>query len=93
LNDALVIRRKLVNNLSDGCALERTLKTSNDITSSPSLGAVGKEVSHSRKNVESRVNRNTKRKLSSRSKKSPTDGWRLKNKEFYEISLASTNSL
>ena len=28
LNDALVIRRKLVNNSSTGCALERTLKTS-----------------------------------------------------------------
>jgi len=85
LNDALVIRRELVKNSSADCALERTLKTSIDTTLIPSLGAVGKNAPHSRKNFESRVKRNIKRKLLSRSKKPPTDGWRSNDKEFDEL--------
>ena len=46
---------------------------------------MGKEVSHSRKNVESRVKRNDKRKLLSRSTRPTSDGWRLNDKEFYEL--------
>ncbi len=69
LNDALVIRRELVNKSSTSGALVRTLKTSIDTTLSPSLWAAGKKVPHSRKNVESKVKRNIKRKLLSRSKK------------------------
>jgi len=85
LNDALVIRRELINKSSVGNAHESTLKTSIDTTLSPSLGAVGKEVPHSRKNVESRVKRNIKRNFLCRSKRPPTDGWRLNDKEFDEL--------
>jgi len=85
LNDALVIRRKIVKNSSVGSAIVRTLKASIDTTFSPCLRAVGKEVPHSRKNVECRVKRNTKRKLLSRSKRPPTNGWRLNDKEFDEL--------
>jgi hypothetical protein len=46
---------------------------------------VGNEVSHSRKNVESRVKRNVKRKLLSRSKRPTANGWRLNDKEFDEL--------
>ena len=62
-----------------------TLKTSIDTTLSSSLGTMGKEVPHSRKNVESRVKRNIKRKLLNRSKRPSTDGWRLNHKEFDEL--------
>jgi hypothetical protein len=75
----------LVNNSSAGGALVRTLKTSIDTTLSPSLGAADKEVPHSRKNIESRVKRNIKRKLLSRSKKPPTNGWRLNDNEFDKL--------
>jgi len=85
LNDALIIRRELVNNSSASCALERILKTSIDTTSSPSLWAVGKEFPHSRKNVESRMKQKIKRKLLSRSKKTSTDGWKLNEKELDEL--------
>ncbi len=85
LNDAFVIRRELVKNSSASSAIDRTLKTSIDTTLSPCLKAVGNDVSHSRKNVESRVKRNVKRKLLSRSKRPTTDGWRLNDKEFDEL--------
>jgi hypothetical protein len=85
LNDAFVVRRILVKNSSDGSAIVRTLKTSIDTTLSPCLGAVGNEGSHSRKNVKSRVNRNVKPRLLNRSKRLPTDGWRLNDKEFDEL--------
>jgi hypothetical protein len=85
LNDAFVTRRKFDLNSPTGCALEGILKTSIDTTLSPSLGAVGKEVPHSRKNVESRVKRNIKRNFLCRSKRPPTDGWRLNDKEFDEL--------
>ncbi len=42
---------------------------------------MGNEVSHSRKNAESRV----KRKLLSRSKRPTIDGWRLNDKEFDKL--------
>ena len=58
LNDAFVIRRGLDLNSLNGCVLERTLNTSIDNTSSPSLGIVGKEIPRSRENVESRFKRN-----------------------------------
>jgi hypothetical protein len=74
-------------NSSPGCLLERTLKTSIDTTLSPSLGTVGKEDPHSRKNVESRVKRNIKRKLLSRSERPRADGWRLNDKEFDELHI------
>jgi hypothetical protein len=82
LNDAFVIRREIAKNSPAGSAIVRTLEASIDTTWSPYLEAVGKEASHSRKNVESRVKRNIKRKFLSRSKKPPTDGWRLSDKEF-----------
>ena len=81
LNDAFAIRREIVKNSPAGSTIDRTLKTSIDTTLSPCLEAEGKEVSHSRKNVESRVKRNVKRKLLSRSKRSTTNWWRLNNKE------------
>ena len=84
-NDAFVIRRELFKNSPIGSAIDRTLKTSIDITLSPCLEAVGNEVSHSRKNVESRVKRSVKRKLFSRSKRPTTDGWRLNDMEFDEL--------
>jgi hypothetical protein len=46
---------------------------------------MGKEVPHSRKHAESRVKRNIKRKFLSRSKRPPTDGWRLNDKEFEKL--------
>ena len=86
MNDVHFIRWQLVNNSLAGCAIVRTLKTSIEIiTLSPSSGAVGKEGPHSRKNVESRVKRNIKCKLLIHSKKPPTDGWRLNEKEFDEL--------
>ena len=74
-----------------GSAIVRKLETSIDTTLSPCLQAVGKEVSHSRKNVESRVKRNVKQKLLSRSKRPPTDGWRMNDKELMN-STVFTNS-
>ena len=49
------------------------------------MGALGCEGSHSRKNAESRGQRNVKRKPLSRSKRPPTDGWRLNDKEFDDL--------
>ena len=49
------------------------------------MKVVGNEVLHSRKNVESRMKRNVKRKLLSRSKRPTTDGLRLDDKEFDEL--------
>ena len=70
MNDTFVIRRELVNkNSSTGGAIVRALKTSIYTTLSPSVGSVGKKVPYSRKNVKSRVKRNIKRKLFSRSKR------------------------
>ena len=92
LNDAFVIRRELINNSPAGSAINRTVKTSIDTTLSPCLKAVGIEVSHSRKNVESRVKRNAKRKLLSRSKRPTTDGWRLNDIEFDKPNTVFTNS-
>ena len=74
LSDAFVIRRELVENSSAGSAIDRTLQTSVDTTLSTCLKAVGNEVVHSRKNVESRVKRKVKRKLLNRSKRPTTDG-------------------
>ena len=65
--------------------IDRASKTSIDTTLSTCLKAVGNEILHSRKNVESRVKRNVKRKLLSRSKRPATDGWRLNGKEFDEL--------
>ena len=87
MNDAFVIRREIAKPSPDGSAIVRTLKTSIDTKLSPCLGAVGKKVSHFRKNVESRVKRNFKRKLLSRSNRPPTDGWRLNDKEFDELHI------
>ena len=81
----LLLDENFLKNPSAGSAIVRTLKTSIDTTLSPYLGAVGKEVPHSQKNVESGVKHNTKRKLLSRSKRPPTDGWRLNDKEFDEL--------
>ena len=75
LNDALVIRREIIKNSPAGSAIDRTLKTSIDTTLSPCFETVGKEVSHSRKNVESRVKRDVKQMFLSRSKRPPTDVW------------------
>ncbi len=55
LNDVFVIRREIVKNASASSAIVLTLKTSIDTTLSPCLGAMGKEVPHSRNNVKSRV--------------------------------------
>ena len=86
LNDAFVVRKKLVKNSSAGSAIVRTSwKTNIDTTFSPCLGVVGKEVPHSRKNVGSKVKQNIKRKALSRIKRPPTDGWRLNDKEFDEL--------
>ena len=81
----LIIRRELPLNSSASYVLEHILKTIIDTTLSPSLGTVGRGAPHSRKNVESRVKRNIKRKLLSRTKRPPTDGWRLNDKEFNEF--------
>ncbi len=83
LNDALVKGRELVKNSSVGSAIVRTLKTGIDTTLSPCLGAVVEEVeevSHSRKNVETKRKRDVKRKLLSRRKQPTTEGWRLSDK-------------
>jgi hypothetical protein len=85
LNDAFVIRRELVKNSPAGSTIDRTWKTSIDTTLSPCLEAMCNEVSHSRKNVESRVKRNVKRKLLIRSRRPTTDGCRLNDKEFDEL--------
>ena len=58
MNDAFVISRKIAKNSPVVSAIVRTLETSIDTTLSLCLEAAGKEVSHSRKNVESRVKRN-----------------------------------
>ena len=85
MSDAFVIRRELVENSSAGSAIDRTLQTSVGTTLSTCLKAVGNEVLHSRKNVESRVKRKVKRKLLNRSKRPTTDGWRLNDKESDEL--------
>ena len=85
MNDAFVIRREIAKDSPVGSAIVPTLETSIDTTLSPCLEAVGKGVSHSRKNVESRVKRNIKRKFLSRSKRPTTDGWRLNYKKFDEL--------
>jgi hypothetical protein len=87
LNDAFVVRRELVKNSSDGSAIVRTLKSSIDTTLSPCLGAVSEKVSHSRKNFESKRKRDIKQKFLSRSKRPPTDGWRLSDKKFDELHI------
>jgi hypothetical protein len=69
LNDIFVIRREIAKISPAGSAIVCTLKTRIDTTLSPCLEAVGKEVSHSQKNVESRVKLNIKRKFLSCSKK------------------------
>ncbi len=48
---------------------------------------MGRYFPHSRMNIQSRVKRNVKRKLLIRSKKSPTDGWRLNDKEFDDLHI------
>jgi hypothetical protein len=86
LNDALVIKRKLDLNPPTGCVFEHTLTPSIDTTSSPNLGVVGEKILHYRKSsVESRVKRVVKRKLASRSKIPPANGWILNDKEFNEL--------
>jgi len=55
LNDVFAIRREIDKNSPVNSAVVRTLETSIDTTLSPCLEAVGKGVSHSRKNIESRV--------------------------------------
>ena len=85
MSDAFVIRRELVENSSAGSAIDRTLQTSVGTTLSTCLKAVGNEVVHSRKNVESRVKRKVKRKLLNRSRRPTTDGWRLNDNEFDKL--------
>jgi len=84
LNNTFVIRREIAKNSPAGSAIVCTLETSIDTTLSPCLEAVGKGVSHSRKHVESRVKRNIKRTFLSRSKRPPSDGWKLNDKKFDE---------
>ncbi len=81
MNDALVIREEIVPTPPAISATERTLEASIDTTLSHELGT-SEEVLHSRGNVESRVKQIVKRKLASRSKRRPTDGWRLNDTEF-----------
>jgi hypothetical protein len=86
LNDAFVIKRELDTSPPVDCVLEDTLTTSIDTTRSPNLGIVGeKSIVYLRKSVESRVKQNVKRKLISRSKRPPTDKWRLNDREFNEL--------
>ena len=85
LNDALVIKRELGSNPPAGCVLEHTLTTRIDTKLSPNLGFVCENILQLRKSDESKVKRNVKRKLISCSKRSPTDGWRLNDREFNGI--------
>ncbi len=84
LNDALVIRGKVVPTPPSSSTIVRTLGTSIDTTLGPLL-RTSEEVLHSGGNVESRVKRIVKRKLASRSKRPPTDGWRLNDIEFDQL--------
>ncbi len=84
LNGALVIREEIVPTPPAGSVIERTLKTSIDTTLSPKLQA-SEEVLQYGRNAESRVKRIVKRKLASRSRRPPTDGWRLIDTNFYKL--------
>ena len=84
MNDALVIDRGIVSTPFASNAIDRTLKTSIDTTLSP-LSRAGEEVSQSEKLVKPKVKRIVKRKLTNRSKRPPTDGWRLNDTEFNKL--------
>ena len=84
MKDALVIEREIVPPSLASVAIDRTLKTSIDTTLSPLL-RTGEEVSHSEKLVKPKVKRIVKRRLTNRSKRPPTDGWRLNDTEFNEL--------
>ncbi len=84
LNDALVIRGKVVPTPPASSKIVRTLGTNIDTT----LGLLlrtSEEVLHYGGNAKSRVKRIVKRKLVSHSKRPPTDGWRLYDKEFDQL--------
>jgi hypothetical protein len=85
LSDALFIKRELDSNPPSGCVLKHGLTTSIDTTLSLNLSVIGEKILHSGKSVESRVKQNVKRKLASRSKRPPTDGWRLNDREFNQF--------
>jgi len=85
LNDARVIKRELYFNPPAGCVLEHTLTISIDTTLSPILGVMGEQILRFGKSDESRVKRVVNRKLASRSKRLPTDGWKLNDRKFNEL--------
>ena len=84
MNYALVVRGEIVPTPLASSTIDRTLGTSIDTTLS-SLSRTSEEVLHSGGNVESRVKRIVKLKLASRSKRPPTDGWRLDDTEFDQL--------
>ncbi len=84
LNDALVICEEIVSTSPASCTIVRTLGTNMDITSSPLL-KTSEEVLHSGGNIKSRAKRIVKRKLASRSKRPPTNGWRLNEEGFEQL--------
>ncbi len=86
LNDALVAHGEIVSTPSASCKIYRTLGTSIHTTLGPLL-RTSEEALHSGGNVESRVKRIVKRKLASRSKRPPTDGWRLNDTEFDKLHI------
>jgi hypothetical protein len=92
LNYALVVRGEIILTPPAGSAIERTLETRIDTALSPKLRAREK-VLHSGGNLKSRVKWIVKRKLASRSKRPPTDGWRLNGTEFNQLHSFFTNSL
>ncbi len=84
LNDALFTKGEIVPTPPASSSVDCTLETSIDTTSSP-LSRTSEEVLRSGGNVESIVKRIVKRKLASRSKRPPTDGWRLNDTEFDKL--------
>ncbi len=84
MNDALANRGEFFPTPLASSTIDRTLGTSIDTTLGPLL-RTSEEVLHSWGDVESRVKGIVKRKLASRSKRPPTDGWRLNDTKFDQL--------
>ncbi len=72
-------------NKNIGCNIDTSLTSIEALTLN--LGIVSKEVSIplNKRNIETRLKQMAKRKLLNRSKRPPSDGWRLNDKKFDEL--------
>jgi hypothetical protein len=85
LNDAFVLNRELEFPPQVGCDIN-TLITSIDTTISSNFGVVSEETPHSKKDVETKLERNVELKLLDRRKRPSRYGWRLVDDEEFDES-------